>query len=76
VGEDKANGIAGGSATMAVDVLKSRGVPENRILFLNLIASPEGIDGFAKRFPKLRVVTAFIDAVRQTPRMLALITDS
>ncbi|KAG9247888.1 uracil phosphoribosyltransferase [Calycina marina] len=51
----------GGSATMAVDVLLSRGVPEDRILFLNLIASPEGIDGFAKKFPKLRVVTAFID---------------
>jgi uracil phosphoribosyltransferase len=48
---------------MAVDVLKSRGVPENRILFLNLIASPEGIHSFAKRFPKLRVVTAFIDQV-------------
>ena len=57
------NGTIGGSATMAVDVLKSRGVPENRILFLNLIASPEGIDSFAKRFPKLRVVTAFIDQV-------------
>ena len=50
---------------MAVDVLKSRGVPENRILFLNLIASPEGIHTFAKRFPKLRVVTAFIDEVRR-----------
>jgi hypothetical protein len=48
---------------MAVDVLKSRGVPENRILFLNLIASPEGIDNFAKKFPKLRVVTAFVDQV-------------
>jgi len=48
---------------MAVDVLLSRGVPEDRILFLNLIASPEGIDGFAKKFPKLRVVTAFIDQV-------------
>ncbi|KAL8790870.1 MAG: hypothetical protein Q9195_006142 [Heterodermia aff. obscurata] len=51
----------GGSATMAVDVLKSRGVPEDRILFLNLIASPEGVTNFAKRFPKLRVVTAFVD---------------
>lgn len=51
----------GGSATMAVDVLMSRGVPEERILFLNLIASPEGIEPFAKKFPKLRVVTAFID---------------
>ncbi|MCJ1248306.1 Uracil phosphoribosyltransferase, synthesizes UMP from uracil [Trapelia coarctata] len=51
----------GGSATMAVDVLKSRGVPEDRILFLNIIASPEGVTKFAKRFPKLRVVTGFVD---------------
>ena len=46
---------------MAVDVLKSKGVPEDRILFLNLIASPEGVTSFAKRFPTLRVVTAFVD---------------
>ena len=51
----------GGSATMAVDVLKSKGVPEERILFLNIIASPEGVSEFAKRFPRLRVVTAFVD---------------
>ncbi|RQM04878.1 hypothetical protein DH86_00002671 [Scytalidium sp. 3C] len=51
----------GGSAMMAVEVLIARGVPENRILFLNLIASPEGIARFSKRFPKVRVVTAFID---------------
>jgi uracil phosphoribosyltransferase len=63
----------GGSATMAVDVLKSRGVPEDRILFLNLIASPEGIDSFAKRFPKLRVVTAFIDQV-SFPLLILLIS--
>lgn len=46
---------------MAVEVLKSKGVPEEHILFLNLIASPEGVDRFAQKFPKLRVVTAFID---------------
>lgn len=46
---------------MAVDILKSKGVPENRILFINLIASPEGVTSFAKRYPKLRVVTAFVD---------------
>jgi len=51
----------GGSASMAVDVLISRGVPEERIVFLNLIASPEGIRSFADRFPKLRIVTAFVD---------------
>ena len=53
--------IAGGSATMAVDVLLSKGVPEDRILFLNLIASPEGVSTFTKRFPSLRIVTAFVD---------------
>ncbi len=46
---------------MAVEVLIARGVPENRILFLNLIASPQGVTSFAQRFPKLRVVTAFVD---------------
>ncbi|KAF4582928.1 Uracil phosphoribosyltransferase [Ophiocordyceps camponoti-floridani] len=51
----------GGSATMAVQVLKGRGVPEDHILFLNLIASPEGVSNFAKKFPRLKVVTAFID---------------
>ncbi|KZL82720.1 uracil phosphoribosyltransferase [Colletotrichum incanum] len=50
----------GGSAIMAVQVLKARGVPEDRILFLNLIASPEGIQNFTAKFPKLRVVTAYI----------------
>lgn len=51
----------GGSAIMAVEVLKSRGVPEERIIFLNILASPEGITSFASKFPKLRTVTAFID---------------
>lgn len=52
---------------MAVEVLISRGVPEERILFLNIIASPQGIEKFAQRFPKLRVVTAFVDQVRGSP---------
>lgn len=52
---------------MAVDVLKERGVPEDRILFLNLIASPEGIERFSAKFPKLHVITAFIDQVCALP---------
>lgn len=60
-GPEELTSIPGGSALMAVDVLLSKGVPEERILFLNLIASPEGAANFAKRFPKLRVVTAFVD---------------
>ena len=46
---------------MAIDVLKSKGVPEDHILFLNIIASPEGAIKFAQKFPKVRVVTAFVD---------------
>ena len=46
---------------MAVDVLRSKGVPEDRILFLNLIASPEGAKNFSEKYPKLRIVTAFVD---------------
>ncbi|KAF1813490.1 uracil phosphoribosyltransferase [Eremomyces bilateralis CBS 781.70] len=51
----------GGSALMAVQVLLDKGVPEDRILFLNLIASPEGAENFARKVPKVRVVTAFVD---------------
>ncbi|WEW56303.1 Uracil phosphoribosyltransferase, synthesizes UMP from uracil [Emydomyces testavorans] len=51
----------GGSATMAVEVLKTKGVSEDRILFINLIASPSAVEVFAKKFPQLRIVTAFID---------------
>lgn len=51
----------GGSAIMAVEVLKNKGVPEDRILFLNLIASPEGIKNFKEKVPKVRVITAFVD---------------
>jgi uracil phosphoribosyltransferase len=50
---------------MAVQVLKARGVPEDHILFLNIIASPEGVKKFATKFPRLKVVTAFIDQVLQ-----------
>ena len=46
---------------MAVDVLRNKGVPEDHILFLNLIASPEGAAKFAEKFPKVRIVTAFVD---------------
>ena len=51
----------GGSAIMACEVLKAKGVPEDRIIFLNLIAAPEGIKNFKEKVPRVRVVTAFID---------------
>ena len=62
----------GGSAIMAVQVLVSRGVPEERILFLNLIASPQGVEKFAAQFPTVKVVTAFIDQVSLMKRLMLI----
>lgn len=52
----------GGSAAMAVDVLKERGVPSNRILFLNLLASPEGVEMFKEKYPEVKIITGAIDS--------------
>ena len=52
----------GGSAARAVECLKGQyGVPENRIIFLNVVACPEGIKYFCGRFPQIQVVTSAID---------------
>ncbi|KAI4350613.1 hypothetical protein L6164_005057 [Bauhinia variegata] len=46
----------------AISLLVSKGVPESNIIFLNLIAAPEGIHAVCKRFPMLKIVTSEIDA--------------
>ncbi|XP_044503780.1 uridine kinase-like protein 5 [Mangifera indica] len=53
---------SGNSAVKAISLLLSKGVPESNILFLNLIAAPQGIHAVCKKFPKLKVVTSEIDA--------------
>ncbi|KAM0893101.1 hypothetical protein ACQ4PT_025350 [Festuca glaucescens] len=52
----------GNSASQAIDLLVRKGVPEERIIFLNLISAPEGIHCVCKRFPRLKVVTSEIDS--------------
>ncbi|KAI9317631.1 PRTase-like protein [Dichotomocladium elegans] len=52
----------GGSAIQAVKVLLENNVREERIIFLNLMAAPEGIDAFIKAYPKIKIVTGEIDA--------------
>lgn len=51
----------GGSACMAVEKLVSEGVPEEKIIFANLIASRQGLQVLRSRFPAMHVVTAAID---------------
>lgn len=51
----------GGSAVKAIEVLIDTGVPENRIVFLNLVSCPEGLKAMYEAYPNVKVVTAWID---------------
>ena len=51
----------GGSACKAIEVLLEQGVQEERIIFLNLIASPEGLKNVCERFTKAKVISAWVD---------------
>ncbi|EIM85413.1 PRTase-like protein [Stereum hirsutum FP-91666 SS1] len=51
----------GGSAMKAVEVIMENGVPEDRIIFINLISSPEGLKTFATKYPSLKVITGWVD---------------
>jgi uracil phosphoribosyltransferase len=51
----------GNSAVHAIDVLKRRGVPGERILFLALVAAPEGVDVFQHAHPDVKLFVASLD---------------
>ncbi|KAJ1946711.1 hypothetical protein GGF37_000995 [Kickxella alabastrina] len=51
----------GGSAVKCIETLLEAGVKEDRILFINLICSPEGVLAMLEQFPKLQIITAEID---------------
>ena len=51
----------GGSAMMATERLILRGVDASRILFLNFLASPEGIAAFHDKYPDVKIITGGID---------------
>ena len=44
-----------------LQVVLSKGVDEGKILFLSLIAAPEGIHMVCKKFPRVKVITSEID---------------
>ncbi|CAL0321659.1 unnamed protein product [Lupinus luteus] len=61
----------GNSAVKAISLLVKKGVPESNIIFLNLIAAPQGIHAVCKRFPMLKLVTSEIDAsLNQNSRVI------
>jgi uracil phosphoribosyltransferase len=52
----------GNSAVHAVDVLRKRGVPEEQISFLALVAAPEGVSVFQQAHSKVKVYVAGLDS--------------
>jgi uracil phosphoribosyltransferase len=52
----------GNSAVYAVDVLKKRGVPDEQIIFLALVAAPEGVEVFHKAHPNVKLYVASLDS--------------
>ncbi|CAG9462345.1 unnamed protein product [Pedinophyceae sp. YPF-701] len=51
----------GNTATQAIELLLSKGVPETNILFLTLISAPPGIRKVCTLYPNLKVITSEID---------------
>jgi uracil phosphoribosyltransferase len=51
----------GGSALTAIQVLLKAGVQEENIIFINLLASPEGLDRVTTTHSKLHIVTSSIE---------------
>ena len=51
----------GGSAHKAIECLLKAGVPENKIVFANVICCPEGIEYLGKVHPLMKIITACID---------------
>lgn len=52
----------GQSAELAIRELVNRGVPQSRIVFLNVVACPEGLDHLFRCFPDVKVVTGAVDS--------------
>jgi uracil phosphoribosyltransferase len=51
----------GGSAVETIKTIKIRGVEESKIIFINLVAAPEGIKRVLSTFPGIRIITAEVD---------------
>uniref|UniRef100_A0A7S1MCD4 uracil phosphoribosyltransferase n=1 Tax=Alexandrium catenella TaxID=2925 RepID=A0A7S1MCD4_ALECA len=51
----------GGSALTAINVLKQAGVREEDILFVNVVAAPQGLQTLAEQAPGVRILSASVD---------------
>eukprot|EP00195_Chlamydomonas_chlamydogama_P006679 CAMPEP_0202904784 /NCGR_PEP_ID=MMETSP1392-20130828/31085_1 /ASSEMBLY_ACC=CAM_ASM_000868 /TAXON_ID=225041 /ORGANISM="Chlamydomonas chlamydogama, Strain SAG 11-48b" /LENGTH=471 /DNA_ID=CAMNT_0049592593 /DNA_START=103 /DNA_END=1515 /DNA_ORIENTATION=+ len=52
----------GNTACKAIRVLLDKGVDESKILFLSIIAAPEGIHRVCRAYPRAKIITSEIDS--------------
>ena len=52
----------GGSAMMALGVLRQAGVRDDRVVFANVVSCPEGLRRLAQEAPDVKIVTCAVDA--------------
>lgn len=52
----------GNSAVHAIDVLKKRGVTDEQIIFLALVAAPEGVQVVQDAHPQVKLYVASLDS--------------
>ena len=51
----------GGTATAAVDLLNAKGIPDENIKVISLLAAPEGLTRFRKSHPGIPITIAVLD---------------
>ncbi|KAJ1724040.1 Uridine kinase [Coemansia erecta] len=54
--------VSGANAMMAIRICLDHGVLEEHIVFLSLLATPQGVHAIQVAFPKVRIVVALLDA--------------
>lgn len=53
--------VSGANAMMSVRICLDHGVPEDKIVFTSLLATPQGIQAIQTAFPKVKIVVALLD---------------
>ncbi|KAG0258018.1 hypothetical protein BG011_003597, partial [Mortierella polycephala] len=53
----------GAAGLMAIRVLLDHEVPEDRIIFLSFLAGPQGLHTISNAFPKVKIVTSYVDTI-------------
>jgi uracil phosphoribosyltransferase len=61
---------SGSSARLCIQVLLQEGVKAENIIFVNLIAAPQGVEVLLKEFPGIKLVTTMLDRELDTNKYI------